>query len=77
MEPDVIDNDYTGEIKIIPHSTAGISVIQSGQRLTCYYYFLKFKLRMLQKRIEDEMQVLDPQMLIGYKQDGLRAQSSC
>lgn len=47
LEPGVIDNDYTGEIKIITHSAIGISVTQSGQRLACYYCSLKFKLRIL------------------------------
>ena len=33
VEPGVIDQDFTREIKIMTHSPAGISVIQSGQRI--------------------------------------------
>ena len=34
VQPGVIDKDYTAEIKIMTHSPTGISVIQSGQRIT-------------------------------------------
>lgn len=33
IAPGVIDEDYTGEIKIMTHSPSTISVIQSGQRI--------------------------------------------
>lgn len=75
MAPGVIDQDSTGEIKVMTHSPNSITVIHSGQQIAQLILLPLARTGQTKLIVNEGIRVLGLQMCTGYKPSNRKDQS--